>query len=79
MTRTIISIDEDDKNWLAQRAKREKVPMAEIVRRAIHRMREEEAARATFAQALQETSGIWPEGDGLHYQQALRNEWEDRR
>jgi hypothetical protein len=29
-----------------------------------------------FQQLLNATKGLWQQGDGLTYQQALRNEWE---
>lgn len=35
MPRTIISLTQEDKEWLAQRARAEHVPVTELVRRAI--------------------------------------------
>ncbi len=78
MSRTIISLDDEDKAWLAEHARHENVPMTEIVRRAIRRMRDEERTQEAFSAALRDTSGIWPQGDGLAYQQAMRDEWKGR-
>ena len=80
MVRTVISLDEEDKRWLDARARETHVSMAEIVRQAVRRLREESAreARATD-ELLQQTSGIWKQGDGLAYQRRLRDEWKTPR
>ena len=76
MVRTVISLDEEDKRWLDARARETRVSMAEVVRQAVQRLREESAreARATD-ELLQQTSGIWKQGDGLAYQRRVRDEW----
>jgi len=80
MIRTVISLEPDDKSWLDRKAKQEHVSMTELVRKAVHRYREEEEKRApSFADLLRETAGIWSEGDGLAYQQRVRDEWESSR
>ncbi len=73
MTRTIISLEQEDKAWLDRKAQESGVPMAEIVRQAVRRMRQQE--EAAFDKVLKETSGIWRAGEGLDYQQRLREEW----
>ncbi len=79
MVRTVISLDPEDKAWLDKKAKQEKVPMTELVRRAIRRYREDsESPSADFAEVLRRTSGIWQAGDGLEYQRRLREEWDKR-
>ena len=73
MTRTILSLDPAAKAWLEERAAQEGVSMAEIMRRAITLLRERET---TEREALiKSTAGIWKHGDGLEYQQKLRDEW----
>lgn len=80
MVRTVISLDLEDKLWLDQRAAAEHVPMAEVVRRAVRRYRRENSPEgSSFEALLLETSGIWTEGDGLHFQQVLRDEWDTPR
>ena len=74
VTRTIITIETDDKIWLEQRAKQSKESMAELIRRAIGEMRHREEAR--FQGLLNQTAGIWTKGDGLAYQQDIRGEWD---
>ena len=78
MRRTLIALDADDKAWLDREARRRHVPMAELVQQAIrdYRRREESLSRPTLQTALAWTSGIWRNGDGLNYQQRLRDEWD---
>ena len=47
--------------------------MSELVREAIRRMRRQEDA--SFDRLLEETSGLWTEGDGLDFQRRSRAEW----
>ena len=80
MVRTVISLDEEDKRWLDARARETHVSMAEIVRQAVRRLREESAREARgMDELLQQTSGIWKQGDGLAYQRRLREEWKTPR
>ena len=80
MIRTVISLDPEDKAWLDRTARRERVPMTRLVRRAIHRLRkEQEADPKGFERLLQETSGLWKAGDGLAYQRRLRGQWSRRK
>lgn len=74
MVRTVISLDDDDKKWLDERARREGVPMTELVRRAIALLRAR-PSEPSFEELLERTKGIWKEGDGLKYQERLRREW----
>ena len=80
MPRTLINLDPDDKNWLDREAKARHLPMTELVRQAVHgfRVREESQGRTDLQTALHRTAGIWSGGDGLAYQNDLRNEWSDR-
>jgi len=73
MTRTIISLAEQDKAWLERRAAAEGVPMTAVVREAIRRLRQQE--ELSFEELLRRTSGLWRKGDGLAYQRRVRKEW----
>ena len=73
MIRTIIHLDSDEKAWLERTAKSAGVPVSELVREAIRRMRRQE--EMSFEQLLDQTSGLWSEEDGLSYQRHLRDEW----
>ncbi len=73
MVRTIISLDVDDKKWLDRQARCQGVPVSSLVRAAIQRMRRQEDV--SFDKLLEQTSGIWPKGDGLRYQRRQRREW----
>lgn len=80
MPRTIISLPDEDKVWLDRRAQAERVPMTEIVRRAVREYRERYHAGgpSRLRELLRRTSGCWTHGDGLEYQNAARDEWEPR-
>ncbi|MEW6487682.1 MAG: CopG family transcriptional regulator [Thermodesulfobacteriota bacterium] len=80
MVRTVIGLDPEDKQWLDDKAREEHVPMAEIVRRAVRRLRSEsELGLECFDRVLRDTSGVWEGEDGLAYQRRLRDEWETPR
>ena len=81
MPRTIISLSEDDKIWLDRRARSERVPMTELVRRAVREYREryDDHGSRRLQELLGRTRGSWTHGDGLRYQDAAREEWERRR
>ena len=80
MPRTIINLSDDDKVWLDSRARTERVPMTELVRRAVREYRERHDAggASRLRELLGRTSGCWAHGDGLEYQNAARDEWERR-
>jgi Arc/MetJ-type ribon-helix-helix transcriptional regulator len=76
MVRTVISLDEDDKRWLDLRAEQEGVSMTELIRRAVRLLRGQTAEDyRSLEELLAATSGIWKQGDGLEYQNRLRDEW----
>ena len=74
MTRMLLSLDEQDKAWLQRQAQELGVSMAEVVRSAIQMQRSQQ--EAALRRALDQTRGIWKQGDGLRYQQKLRAEWD---
>ncbi len=76
MIRTVISLEPDDKEWLDRKAREERAPMAQLVRRAIQRLRQEsESNPSRFDVLLRKTAGMRNFGDGLTYQRRLRREW----
>ncbi len=77
MVRTVISLDEEDKRWLDERAEREGVPMTELVRRAVRLLRASES-EPSFEELLESVRGTWTRGDGLEWQTRLRQEWDER-
>jgi len=83
MIRTLISLDEEDKQWLDRRAKQEGKTMTEIVRTAVRSYRTQcernTGAEPTLEQLLERTSGLWPGGDGLAAQLQVREEWDGER
>lgn len=80
MQRTIISLEPDDRDWLARRAQVEHIPQTEVVRRALrfYRQNAETRGSQSFEELAQLTSGIRQGEDGLLIQQQLRNEWSER-
>jgi hypothetical protein len=73
MTRTIISLENDDKKWLDEESRRSGLPKSAIVRLSIRYLRLDR--EKSFQNLLTQTSGTWKEGDGLAYQERLRSEW----
>jgi hypothetical protein len=79
MTRTIISIPEDEKAWLETYGRRHRISSAEVIRRAIREFRRIKSDKG-LAAVLRETAGTWtsPRGDSRDYVDALRKEWEGK-
>lgn len=78
MTRTIISIPEDEKAWLDSYSRRHRISSAEVIRRAIREFRRKKSEK-NLAAVLRETSGAWAslKIDSRDHVDALRKEWED--
>lgn len=77
MVRTVVSLDEQDKEWLDQRAAEEGIPMTALVRRAVQLLRaQSDRDNPPLPELLNSTRGTWRHGDGLAYQRGLRDEWE---
>jgi hypothetical protein len=73
-TRTIVTLSKDDKEWLERYSRGKGLSMAQIVRKGIARLRNEERP-SLYEDTLQSTRGLWTKGDGLKYQKELRQEW----
>jgi hypothetical protein len=73
-TRTIVTLSEDDKEWLVRYSRGKGLSMAQAVRKGVARLRDGERP-SLYEDALKTTHGIWTEGDGLRYQEKLRREW----
>lgn len=67
MPRTVVNIEEADKRWLDEEARRRRVPMTRLVGEAVseYRMRQELRDHPSLAGLLADTRGIWNQGDGL--------------
>jgi len=77
MIRTVISLDEESKEWLDQQAREENISAAELIRTAVRKYREEKKREAIpLGDLLKQTSGIRKAGDGMAYQRRLRKEWQ---
>ena len=77
MIRTVISLDEESKEWLDRQARAENVSTAEIIRTAVRKYRDEKKREALpLRELLRQTSGMWKGEDGLVYQRRLRKEWQ---
>lgn len=76
MIRTVISLDPEDKQWLDRKAKESQTTLAALIRQAVKQMRRQEEAKSpSFEQLLKSTKGLWKGGDGLVYQESIRDEW----
>ena len=78
MVRTVVSLDADDKRWLDRKAASEGISMTELIRRAVRKIRSEEAQAIALGELLRLTSGIGSGEDGLEIQKRLRDEWDRR-
>jgi hypothetical protein len=76
-TRTIITISEQEKRWLAAYSGLHGVSLAEAVRRGIACLKAAEGHEA-YRKFVQDTKGIWMQGDALRYQEEIRSEWEKK-
>ncbi|MFO7666328.1 MAG: hypothetical protein R6V76_06905 [Desulfobacterales bacterium] len=74
-TRTIITISEQEKQWLAAYSGLHGVSIAAAIRRAIACLKEAEGHDA-YRKLVRDTGGIWMRGDALRYQEDIRSEWE---
>lgn len=77
MVRTVISVHEKDHIWLRKAAMSQHVSMTELIRRAIEQYRQTVSfeGSSSVEKILKATRGIWKQGDGLKFQQKIREEW----
>ncbi len=77
LVRTVINLHEEQKAWLDQQAASRRVSMASLIRQAVSefRIRELRGSAVSFQEVLQRTAGISQAGDGLEYQERIRQEW----
>ena len=77
MLRTVVNLDEKDKAWLDQQAVLRRIPITELVRRAVRdfRIREQSMSKLALQSALARTAGIWQDDDGFEFQERIRKEW----
>ena len=73
--RTIITLPEEDKEWLETYSHANQISMAAAIRRGIHKLKENEV-QETYRAIVENTQGIWKQGDGLDYQRKMRSEWQ---
>ncbi len=73
--RIIITISEEEKTWLQAYSKAFNISVAEVIRQGIKRLRESHGSEA-YNKLVENTRGIWKQGDGLKFQMGVRSEWE---
>ena len=73
--RTIITISEEDKQWLESYSSVHQVSVAEAIRQGIRRLRDVKL-QETYRAIVKNTRGIWKKGDGLKYQRKIRSQWD---
>jgi len=73
--RIIITIPDEDKLWLEGYSKLHQISMAEAIRQGIDQLKKVKKQQ-TYRQMVENTRGIWKQGNGLDYQKKLRAEWE---
>jgi hypothetical protein len=65
-------ISEEDKLWLDEYAKAQKISVAVAVRQGIIQLKKEQRQR-TYQKLIEITFGIWRQGNGLVYQNRIRD------
>lgn len=75
--RTIITIPEPDKRWLESYSSINRISMAEAIRRGIRKLKEAEFTE-NYQSLVKNTKGKWKKGNGLAYQDKIRDEWNSR-
>ncbi len=73
--RIIITLSEEDKLWVEGYSQAHKISVAEALRQGLATLRRQQGQEA-YRRLVEKTGGIWRQGDGLRYQQAIRSEWE---
>ncbi|MBM4332996.1 MAG: hypothetical protein FJ117_17580 [Deltaproteobacteria bacterium] len=73
--RTIITISDQERQWLGDYTKTHGISMAEAIRQGIACLKASQSL-ASYQKIVSNTKGIWSKGDGLKYQKRLRTEWE---
>jgi len=73
--RMIITISEQEKQWLGDYSRAHNISVAEAIRQGIAHLKHAQGL-APYQKTVHETAGIWSKGDGLKYQEGLRREWE---
>lgn len=79
MVRTVVSLDERDKQWLDRKAKEQGVTMTTLVRQAIRDFRMQGGANRkngepAFEEILRMTKGTWRKGDAAAWVGKMRRE-----
>jgi hypothetical protein len=76
MVRTVVSLDEHDKEWLDRKAREQGVTMTTLVRQAIRDLRMRRGAARTgepaFEEILRMTKGTWRKGDAATWVRRMR-------
>ena len=72
--RTIITLPEEDKQWLQSYSRVHGISLAEAVRQGVQKLRMAEQ-QDLYRSIVDSTKGIWKKGNGLEYQESIRSEW----
>ena len=72
--RTIITLPEEDKQWLEGYGKAHGVSVSEAIRQGIKKLKEN-TYDETYSILVKKTGGLWKKGNGLDYQNKIRDEW----
>ena len=79
MTRTIISLSDEDQRWLNEFSRHKQCPKAKIIREALGEYRRKQQLQGmSYKQIIEKTSGIGKGhfGDAVKYVRKIRSEWD---
>lgn len=73
--RTIVTISQEDKQWLESYSSLHNMSVAEAIRRGIRKLKAAEFLE-NYQTLVLNSKGLWKKGDGLAYQKQIRTEWD---
>jgi hypothetical protein len=74
--RIIITLSGEERLWVDGYSQAHKISMAEAVRQGLAILRRQEG-QEPYQRLVEKIRGMWRQGDGLTYQQAMRSEWKE--
>lgn len=74
--RIIITLSDEERLWADGYSQAHNISVAEAIRQGLAILRRQEGLQA-YQRLVEKTRGMWRQGDGLAYQQAIRSEWKE--
>ena len=74
-----LQLASEELSWLQREAQAQHISTTELIRQALDTWRAQQhtMSQTALEETLNRTSGIWPHGDSVAWQRALRDEWQN--